>query len=127
MPKRLIAPAYLIASVGVMTGIAYYIKPSKCEPLYKQTNSLVCKNKDLNDRFETLGSTTYIKYFNYCVNKFKTDHALLLTIESRNGTVYEKSQYTSVTKECNEYALRHYLNDSDPTFSKFYSDMGLKW
>jgi hypothetical protein len=128
MPKRLIAPAYLLSSFGVMVGIAYCIKPSKCEPLYKRFDSLVCKNERLNYRFEPIhhNNTQYLKYFNHCVDTFKNDHALLLTIESRNGTVYEEpSQYTSVTKECNEYALKHYLNDTDPTFSKFYSGMGL--
>lgn len=122
MPKRLIAPAYLLSSFGVMVGIAYCIKPSKCEPLYKRFDSLVCKNERLNYRLEPIhhNNAQYLKYFNHCVDKFKTDHALLLTIESRNGTVYEL-----ITKECNEYALKHYLNDTDPKFTKFYSNTNL--
>ena len=108
MPRRLIAPTYLIASVSVMAGIASYIKPSSCEPLYKRFNNtqLVCKNENLLDRFEPIpthpDNTVYLKYFNYCINKFKNDN----------------TNYTLVKKECNLYAMRYYLNDADPEFSK---------
>lgn len=124
MPKRLIAPAYLIASTGVMASIAHCTKPSKCEPLYKRFDPIVYKNEHLDYRIKSIPThptnTIYLKYFNYCTNEFKNNHALLLTI-------YDATKYTSVEKECHLYAKSHYLNDTDPEFKQFYSGMHLMW
>lgn len=113
MPNRLIAPAYMLASVGVMAGIASYIKPK-----YK------CQSK----------SIVYYKYFHHCVNELKDVDSSL--IKHLNGTtcdgisdiymasVYRDSPgYTSIDAMCNRYATTHYLNDSDKTFKRCNADV----
>jgi hypothetical protein len=116
MPKRLIAPAYMLASVGVMAGIASYIKPK-----YK------CQTADSL-------STKYYKYFNHCVNELKdVDNDLIMYLNGAtcdgisdmyNASVYRDiAEYTSIDAMCNRYATTHYLNDSDKTFKRCNADV----
>lgn len=113
MPKRLIAPAYMLASVGVMAGIASYIKPTyKC-----QSQSII-----------------YYKYFNHCVNELKdVDNSLITYLNGvtcdgisdiYNTSIYRDiAEYKSIDSMCNRYATTHYLNDSDKTFKRCNADI----